>query len=184
MTHLATLDLSILWIDRKLNGTKAVVCEQEHLILVQRNITMMEFTEHVARALARLETPDDASAALLAAQRLLPLNRLCLALAINDSGPNATALALGVATTTLRLRLDALSALERATIHREVSRIQRECGASACPGYKPAEPSAHPPVVSPSKLTHRDPGTRPRPGVFCVSDRSPIPRGWAPRTPR
>ena len=131
--HLAALGISIFWIDHKLNGTKAVVRQRENLLLVQRNITMTEFAEHATRALARLKTPDDASAALLAAQRLLPLDRLALALAINDSGPNATALALGVSTTTLRLRLDTLTAIERGHLARDMSRVQRDCGNSACP---------------------------------------------------
>ncbi|GIJ50003.1 hypothetical protein Val02_68890 [Virgisporangium aliadipatigenens] len=122
--ELARRNIPIAWV--KEGSCKATLHKDEGVLLVRTGLTTEQFTEAVAHVLAREETRDDATAARLAAERLLPLDLLAVGLAINDGGINATAIDLGVSTTTIRRRMDNLDGRDHAHLTAAMAAVKRQ----------------------------------------------------------
>lgn len=134
--HLSIADIPVAWIEKSTGPTSTMYHDSERVLLVCRGTSIARFTEDVALALAQRETPNTHAAAILAAQRLLPLDRLAFALACNDHGVSATARDLGVSPVVIRRRLDNLDTRERGYLHSAITTVQHACITSTCPRYQ------------------------------------------------
>jgi hypothetical protein len=133
MPHLSATDMIMAFTDRVTDTTNVHQHKGENVLLVLRGTTTTRFLEGATLALAERETGDRGAAALLAARRLLPLDRLAGALACHDHGVTATALDLGVSPRVIRRRLDNLDAAERTYLRWAITTTRQVCATAACP---------------------------------------------------
>ena len=135
LSHLSTTDTVVAFTDDDLGSASVDYCRGDNVLLVCRPVDTLRFLEGATLALAECETRDRNTAAILAARRLLPIDRLALALACNDQGVTATARELGVSPRLLRRRLDNLDAHEREYLEGAMAAIRRTCAHTACPRH-------------------------------------------------